>query len=110
MTITGAGSIKNTGVAGMGRGIEDIQSLEAVKDEYVVARSENISLLNQFSTGTGENSIPFVKVISTAQPPLKPVGLGLVLTVVAGAVLGCFLSVLVVLLRAYYKALLSVER
>lgn len=93
-----------------GRGMEQIQNVEAVKDQLVIDRAKYTSLLNEFATGTNTNELSYVKVISTAMPPIKPSGLGLILTVVACTFVGFFLSVIVVLFSAYYRALISVER
>jgi len=96
--------------ADFGHGIEQIQNVEAVKDQLVIDRAKYTSLLNEFATGTNTNELSYVKVISTAMPPIKPSGLGLILTVVACTFVGFFLSVIVVLFSAYYRALISVER
>lgn len=96
--------------ADFGRGIEQIQNVEAVKDQLVIDRAKYTSLLNEFATGTKLNELSYVKVISTAMPPIKPSGLGLILTVAACTFVGFFLSVIVVLFSAYYRALISVER
>lgn len=104
-----AGSMKPTG-ADFGKGVELIQNIESVKDQLVTDRAKNISLLNEFSTGTKLNDLRFLQVISTATPPVKPAGLGLILSVIACTMVGFFLSVVIVLLGAYYKKLVSVER
>lgn len=104
-----SGSMKPTG-ADFGKGMELIQNVESVKDQLVTDRAKNISLLNEFSTGTKLNDMRFLQVISTATPPVKAAGLGLIFTVIACTVVGFFLSVIIVLLSGYYKRLVSVER
>ncbi len=91
-------------------GIEQIQNIESVKDQIVADRAKYISLLNEFSTGTKLNDLSFLKVISTATPPVKPTGLGLMLTVIACTIVGFFASVIIALISAYYRALVAVER
>src|SRR5690606_3089253 len=103
-TNTIIGSLKSNGHKEFGRGVEEIQNVSAIKDQWVMDRSSYISLMNEFSTGTGADELSFMKVISPATPPVSPAGLGLVLTVVACALLGFFFCVVTVLLNAYFRA------
>ncbi len=103
-------AIKNNGNKDFGMGIEQIQNIESVKDQIVTDRAKYISLLNEFSTGTKLNDLSFLKVISSATPPVKHAGLGLILTVIACTVVGFFGSVIIALINAYYRALVAVER
>lgn len=103
------GEMKKGG-PGMGRGIEQVQNIEATKDQIVTDRAKNISLLNEFSTGTKAGQMPLVQVITSGKVPVEPKGPGLALTVVAATLLGLFFSCFLVLLTTYYRALISVER
>jgi uncharacterized protein involved in exopolysaccharide biosynthesis len=104
-----AGGMKGSG-PDFGRGVELVQNVESVKDQLVIDRAKNISLLNEFSTGTKMDDMRFLQVISTAMPPVKAAGLGMILSVIACTLAGFFLSVVIALLGAYYKKLVSVER
>lgn len=100
-----SGGIKSNGKSDFGRGVELIQNIESVKDQYVMDRAKNISLLNEFSTGTQLNDLSFIQVITEPSAPVKPAGLGLVLTVLACALFGFFISVLLALMNAYFRSL-----
>ncbi len=109
-TNTIVGSLKSNGHKQFGRGVEEIQNISSVKDQWVMDRSGYISLMNEFSTGTGPDELSFVQVITPATPPVKPTGLNMVLTVIACALTGLFVSIIVVLLNAYFRALIAVKR
>ena len=98
------------GGTGYGRAIEELQNLESIKDKMVEDRANNISLMNEFSTGTKEGELPLIQVITNATPPDDPKGLGLVLTVVVCALVGAFFSALWLLLSAYFRGLTLVQR
>ncbi|PZF73882.1 Wzz/FepE/Etk N-terminal domain-containing protein [Taibaiella soli] len=104
-----SGDVKPT-AADFGRGIEQIQNVEAMKDQFVMDRAKYASLLNEFETGTRADELSYVKVVSSATPPVKPTGLGFILSVIACTFVGFFVAVLAVLFSAYYRALISVER
>lgn len=93
-----------------GYGVEEIQNVSSIKDQLVIDRAKYISLLNEFSTGTKEGETKFIQVTNTAVPPTDPVGLGLVLTVIACALIGFFFSTLYILLVTYYRIIISVQR
>lgn len=93
-----------------GYGVEEIQNISSVKDQLVIDRAKYISLLNEFSTGTKEGELKFIQVTNKAVPPTDPVGLGLVLTVIACAILGFFFGTLYILIMTYYRVLISVQR
>lgn len=103
------GEIKKSG-AGTGKGVEQIQNIEATKDQIVIDRAKNISLLNEFSTGTKSDQMPLVDVITSGKVPVEPKGPGAALTIIAALLLGLFFSICYVLLTTYYKAIISVER
>ena len=96
--------------SGSGLGIEEIQNIEATKDQLVADRAKYISLLNEFSFGTKKGEMQLVQVTTKAEPPVKPKGPGLVLTVIGCLLIGFFFSVCYVLITSYYRLLISVER
>jgi uncharacterized protein involved in exopolysaccharide biosynthesis len=98
------------GGAGFGRGMEEIQNISAIKDQLVIDRSKNISLLNEFSTGTKDGELKFIQVASPAVPPTKPAGPGKIVTLLGAGLLGFFFSIIWILITAYYKILISVDR
>jgi uncharacterized protein involved in exopolysaccharide biosynthesis len=100
----------HAGGAGYGRAIEEIQNIEATKDQLVSDRARIVSLINEFSAGTTKGDQPQIQVISPASVPDKPAGLNLVLTAVVCLVIGLLFSTLWVLVTAYYRALVSVQR
>lgn len=104
-----APAIHSNGSASFGRGMEQIQNISAIKDQLVIDRSKYISLLNEFSTGT-KDELKFIQVASPAVTPTEPSGPGPVLIVFGAALLGLFFSIIWLLLTAYYKILISVER
>lgn len=104
-----SGEVKGSGGSGYGKAIELIQNIEATKDQLVSDRAKYVSLLNEFSASFNED-MRFLKVIGKATPPTSPKGPGLVFTVVVGALLGLFFSVMYVLLMAYYKMVNSIHR
>ena len=98
------------GGPGYGRAIEELQNIEATKDQMVADRARYVSLINEFSSGTGTGEQPQIQVISPASIPDKPAGLGLALTILASLVVGAFFAMLWVLLVAYFRVLTSVTR
>ena len=102
--------ISHGGGPGYGRAIEELQNIEATKDQMVADRARYVSLINEFSSGTGTGEQPQIQVISPASVPDKATGLGLVLTILVSLVIGTFFATLWVLLVAYFRALTSVTR
>lgn len=98
------------GGEGFGKAVEEIQSISAIKDQLVIDRSKNISLLNEYSTGTNADEVKFIHVASPAVPPTKPAGPGKILTLLGAGLLGFFFSIIWILLTAYYKILITTER
>lgn len=108
--IMNVGGMRSNGKPSFGRGVEEVQNIEAIKDQYVRDRAAYVSLMNEFSTGTRENELPLIHVITAASRPIEFKGLGLVLTIIAGMLIGLFFTAVSVLISAYYRKLLSVER
>lgn len=103
-----SGEIKGGG-KGYGRAMEEIQNVESIKDQLVADRAHYISMLNEFDATTN-SAMDFLKVITRATPPTEPAGLGMMITLVAAALISFFFSVLYVLMMAYYRKLNAVER
>lgn len=97
------------GGAGLGRGVEEIQNVESIKDQLVTDRAKYISLLNEFDATTN-SSLRFLKVISRAVAPTSATGAGADVVLVASALLGLFFATLWVLAMAYFRKLNAVER
>jgi uncharacterized protein involved in exopolysaccharide biosynthesis len=97
------------GGKGYGRAIEEIQNIEAIKDQLVYDRAQYISIMNEFAATT-HNSMRFLKVISRAVAPTSDTGPGWGTTLIAAALLGIFFSSLWVLVMAYYRKLNAVVR
>ncbi len=104
------GTPSHAGGAGYGRAIEEIQNIEATKDQLVTDRARIVSLINEFSAGTATGDQPQIQVISPANIPDKPTGLNLVLTIVVCLAAGLLFATLWVLVTAYYRALTTVKR
>ncbi len=104
------GAMKSNGATTFGRGVEEIQNVESIKDQLVKDRAEYTSLLNEFSTGVRAGEMSLVNVITKAEPPVNPKGLGFLLTTIAGILLGLFFASVCVLLSAYYHLLNTYQR
>lgn len=105
-----SGSLKSNGAADFGRAVEEIQNVEATKDQLVQDRASYISLMNEFTTGTRVGEMPLVQVISPALPPVSPKGLSMVLNTIAFLLIGFFFSAIWVLITTYFGLLLNTER
>lgn len=105
-----SGGIKSNGAANFGRAVEEIQNIEATKDQLVKDRASYISLMNEFTTGTRLGEMPLTQTISPAKPPVSPKGLGAVLNIVAFLLVGFFFSSIWILLSTYLSLLLKAER
>jgi uncharacterized protein involved in exopolysaccharide biosynthesis len=102
--------VAHGGGPGYGRAIEEIQNIEATKDQLVMDRARFVSLINEFSAGTAVGDQPQIQVISPASVPDKAAGLNLVMTIIVSLLAGAFFVTLWVLLAAYFRALTSVAR
>jgi hypothetical protein len=101
---------KGNGSQGFARGMEELQNLEAIKDQMVKDRAGYTSLIAEFSTGTKAGQLPLVHVITAASPPIEHTGLTLLPTILGGMFLGLFFSTVIVLISTYYQKLLAVQR
>lgn len=100
-------SLKNSGKPGFAKGMELIQNIESVKDELVSDRARNITLANQYTTGTQMNELPLTKIVKTTPLPIKASGPGLKQVLLICALAGLFFSTLYVLTVAFYRSILT---
>lgn len=98
------GSIKESGQAGLARGVETIQNYESLKDQLVSDRAKQTTIINQFETGNKEDQLPVIKVVTVAKPPVGPKGLGGMYTVLACAFVGIFFSTMLMSFADFYLA------
>ncbi len=96
------GSMKENGHKDYGRGVEQVQNIESLKDELVSTRAKQSTIINQFKTGLEIGQMPMIKVITEAKNPVSPKGIGGMYTVIACAFLGFFFTVLLVLIVDNY--------
>ena len=80
------------------KGVEEIQNVEAIKDEMVADRAVSITLANQYKLALQQEQLPLVKVITPATAPIRPQGLGALLTILVCAVVAFFFTLVIVLL------------
>jgi uncharacterized protein involved in exopolysaccharide biosynthesis len=104
------GSVKSTSAKGFAKGMELVQNVEALKDQYVTDRAKHTSYLTEFGTGRGSEQLQLTQIITKAKPPVDPSGAGPWLTIIACTLLGFFFSACLVLLLFYYKAIINLER
>ncbi len=104
------GNVKSSSSTGFGKGMEQVQNIEALKDQFVTDRAKHSSYLNEFAAGSKAEQLQLTQVISKAKPPVDPSGPGPFLTIIACALLGFFFSCFLVLVSVYYKAIISLQR
>ncbi len=102
--------LKSNGHKEFGRGVEEIQNVSSVKDRWVIDRTNYLTLLNEFSTGTAPDELSFVEVITPATPPVEPAGLNMIFTAIACVFVALFITIIIILLNGYFKALMAVRR
>jgi len=94
----------------IGKYVEDIQNVEAIKDGIVIDQTRITSLIQQFSTGTGDHELDLFHIITVGRAPLDTKGPGIAIVMIGSILLGLFFSCVYVLLTTYYKILLEVKR
>lgn len=104
-----SGSIHGSG-PGLGRGVEEIQNVEAIKDRMVSDRAEYISVMNEFTASSKPGALPLIQPITNVSVPWKPAGFGLGMTIVICAMVGLFFITLWVLLSTYLRTVLNTAR
>jgi hypothetical protein len=87
-----------------------IHTIEAIKEQCIVDQAKYVGLVNEFATGTNSKEMDFIHVITPALPPTNTVGLGKIMSLTAILIVSLFLSSIIVLLSAYFKALTAVQR
>jgi len=80
------------------KGVEEVQNVEAIKDEMVADRAVSITLANQYRLALQQEQLPLVKVITPATPPTQPKGMGALLTILSCAIVAFFFCLVMVLL------------
>jgi hypothetical protein len=91
------------------RGIEEVQNIEAVKDQLVISRAELATIANGLNANTADE-VQLLYNVSTPVAPDKPHGLSAVLTAIACALAAFFFCVLLFSFTAYIKALVNTQR
>lgn len=87
------------------------KKLSAVNNQLIEDRARNVSLLNEFMTGVdAKDRNRYLQVITPATPPLKPAGIGLVLTAIGAAFFGFFFVGIYILIVSYYRLLIAQQR
>ena len=98
-----SGDMKGGG-KGYGKGMEEIQNIESIKDQLVTDRSHYISLLNEYSAASG-SSMEYLKLITRALPPTSPTGPSMRMVLIVAGMLGLFFSMIYVLMIEYFRRL-----
>lgn len=65
------------GRKGYAKGLELVQNMESVKDEFVADRSRNLTLLHQYTTGNRIQQQNLVRIARAARTPVSRSGVGL---------------------------------
>lgn len=97
------GSFKNNGVPGFARGLEEIQHIEAIKDQMVKDRAAYTSLYNEHSTGRDLNQMPLIHMITYPESEVEEYGMKLFFTLLSAILLGGFFSAVFVLFRNAFQ-------
>lgn len=101
------GAASHGGGTGYGRAMEQIQNLEATKDQLVMDRMRYQSLIAEYSSATQTGDQPQIQIISPAVAPTDPKGLNLPLTIIVGFIVGAFFAIVWVLFATYFRKLTS---
>ena len=105
---TGTGEVHGSG-KGLGRAMEQLQNVEAVKDQLVTDRAHYISLINEF-TAAQNGAIEYLKVVTRSLPPTGPDGPSMMMTVLVAGCVGLFFSMVFVLMMAYYNLIITEKK
>lgn len=87
------GSMKSNGKPNFGVAEEKIQNIGSLKDQLVVDRARQMTIANQYATGNNKDQLPVLKIVTPAKEPVRPKGPGGILMVIICAALGCFFSI-----------------
>jgi len=96
-------SFKDNGKPDYARGIEEVQNVEAIKDELVADKAKHTTLANQYSTGIGPGELPFTYITNMSRPPLKRAGTDFFTIFFTCLFAGTFFSALYVLAVDFYQ-------
>ncbi len=94
--------MKDNGHKNYGRGVEQVQNIESLKDQLVSDRARQTTLVNQYKTGISGELMPMLKVVTDAKTPVSPKGIGGFYTLLASAFLGFFFSAMLMSLADRY--------
>ncbi len=86
------------------RGLEEVQTLEELKDKYVMDRAKYESIRNEFRTSKSK-SIPYLHVIQYPTSGGAKVGPFRTLSVLGAAAVGVFLGLLFAVIIEYYATI-----
>lgn len=106
---TTVSAINTAGKIDPARGIEEIQNIEAIKDQLVINRSELSATANELNSNVADE-VQLLYNVTTPYLPEKATGLGLVLTTFACAAVAFFFSILLFSFTSYIRALARTER
>jgi uncharacterized protein involved in exopolysaccharide biosynthesis len=95
--------------ANSAKGVEEVQNVEAIKDQLVISRAELTASAYELESSMTQE-IQLLHNVSTPRTPDKASGIGGALTVIACAFVAFFFSVLLLSFTAYVKALANTER
>lgn len=88
-----------------------VTELSELNSQLIKDKAQYISLQNEFLTGVNESDPNrYIQVLTPATPPVKPAGIGLILTVIGAAIFGFFFMSIYILIVTYYRRLLEVKR
>lgn len=96
-------SMKANGHTGYGRGVEQIQNIESVKDELVSERAKHIALASEYSSSIDNKLIQLTQIIKRAKIPVVPKEPGMLTVILVSGLLGLFFGLLYSLLRSSFK-------
>jgi len=104
-------NIINSSMAGSrnAKGIEEIQNVEAIKDQLVISRAELVASAFELQSSMTDE-IQLLHNVTTPHTPDKASGVGGMLTIIACAFVAFFFTLLLLSLTAYIKALANTER
>ena len=97
-------SVNSNGTGDKARGVEEIQNIESMKDEMVTVRAHNLSLAEQYATGTAPQEMPLIYSLKQSLPPVQAEGPGKLIVAAIAAVCGFVFACLLVLLTSRYQA------
>lgn len=98
-----------SGAVNAAEGVEKIQNIESIKDEFVVSRADLAATAYELGSNN-INELGILHYVSTPSAPNKASGLGFVLTTFACAFVAFFFCVLLFSFTAYIKALAHTQR